>query len=466
LFAYPAAGLALVMVAVAGVDTALLAMVGLAFLIGTISDNSLEITALIGAGGVMGALALRRVERLNSFFFAGVVIALVNILVVMIFNLGSATAEIAPLPVLLIYAVIGGVLSGMTALAVLYLITLIFNLPTNLKLVELSQPGQPLLQRLLREAPGTYQHSLQVANLSEQAADAIGANASLVRVSALYHDIGKILNPAFFIENQADHVNPHDMLADPYRSADLIISHVTDGDKLARQYRLPERVRDFICEHHGTTLVSYFYNAALGATDDADSIDIEQFRYPGPKPRSRETAILMLADSCESTVRANKPTNKQEIVEIVGRVFESRSRDEQLDESGLTLNDLTVIRTIFIDMLSAVFHPRIQYPANALGQGGAAAFGTGGARALPGLEGDSNVLPARTASKHSDVPDAALPNASPPLAAPKTEIRYNMTQEVPAALLDDDDSPLVEVPPLRRRDDMGDPKALDDQDEA
>ncbi len=474
IFAYPAAGLALVFVAVAGVDIAMLAMIGLAFLIGTISDNSLEIASLIGAGGVIGALSLRRVERLNSFFFAGVVVACVNFLIVLIFNLGIGQTDGAALPVLLIYALIGGVLSGMTALAVLYLITLIFNLPTNLKLVELSQPSQPLLQRLLREAPGTYQHSLQVANLCEQAANAIGANASLVRVAALYHDIGKILNPAFFIENQVDNVNPHDMLNDPYRSADLIISHVVDGDKLARQYRLPERIRDFICEHHGTTLVSYFYNAALQQADDPDSIDAEQFTYPGPKPRSRETAILMLADSCESTVRANKPSHKGEIAEIVARIFDMRARDAQLDDSGLTLNDLTEIRGIFIDMLSAVFHPRIQYPATALGQGITPILSEPAARRAIVTTGEETlslsarpVMKAITGETTVDVKNEAAKTSglpTPPVLKP--EIRYNMTQEVPAAIFDDDDSPLADVPPLRRRDETGDHKIVKGDDNA
>jgi putative nucleotidyltransferase with HDIG domain len=198
--------------------------------------------------------------------------------------------------------------------------------------------------------------------LSEQAANAIGANAVISHVAALYHDIGKVLNPAFFTENQRDMGNPHDALNDPYRSADIIISHVTEGDEMARQYRLPKRLRDFIKEHHGTTQVYVFYRQAVAmAGDDESAVDIKDFTYPGPRPQSRETAIMMLADSCEATIRSMHPGSKQEIEEAVEKVIEGKRRDGQLDESGLTLNDLSTIKRIFVDMLKAAFHPRINY---------------------------------------------------------------------------------------------------------
>jgi putative nucleotidyltransferase with HDIG domain len=320
----------------------------------------------------------------------------------------------------------------------MYLVTLLFNLPTTLKLVELSQPNQPLLQRLLREAPGTYQHSLQVANLAEQAANAIGANAELTRVAALYHDIGKMLNPAFFVENQADNVNPHDVLGDPYRSADMIISHVTDGDRLARQYRLPARIRDFIMEHHGTTLVAYFYRQAVGQADDEESVDVDQFMYPGPRPQSRETAVLMLADSCESTVRARKPTNKQEIADIVQQILDARMRDAQLDDSGLTTNDIKTIRYILIEMLQAVFHPRINYPT------------------MPTTRQERQPELA-TEVATADLLDEGAPRLPEPArrAEPAPSEAPPRVPMVPAetgapTIEDNDDSPLPEVPPLRR----------------
>ncbi len=446
IYLYPAAALGLVYVAIIGTDIALIGMIALGFLIGTSSENSLEVATLVAAGGVVGALTLRRSERFNSYFRAGLVVAAVNVLVVVIFHLEiQANPAAANLPLLLVYGFLNGILTGVVALSALYVVSVVFNLPTSLKLVELSQPNQPLLQRLLREAPGTYQHSLQVANLGEQAADAVGANAALVRVAALYHDIGKMLNPAFFVENQADNVNPHDMLNDPYRSASLIISHVTDGEKLARQYRLPQRVRDFILEHHGTTLVSYFYNQAVNQAGDDESVDIEQFKYPGPKPQTRETAILMLADSCESTVRAIKPTNRQEIAEIIGRIFDSRAREGQLDESHLTLDDLTTLRGIFIEMLQAVFHPRINYPAS-----GASVTAPTVADTRPARWLEADTLTSRPRDPEVDSPPPALPVPDTKPSPPRAESRTSLTQELPPVMRDDDDSPLPDVPPLRR----------------
>jgi len=295
----------------------------------------------------------------------GLLIALGNIVVVGAFyNTDFSMSADLSIGSLLLYCFLNGILSAVVAIGVLYLVSVIFNYPTAVKLLELSQPNHPLLQRLLREAPGTYQHSLQVANLSEQAANAIGANDDLVRVAALYHDIGKMANPAFFTENQVEGINPHDVLNDPARSADIIISHVTDGERIARQYRLPSRVRDFILEHHGTQIL-HFYQMALEQADDDEVVDEEQFTYPGPKPQSKETAILMLADTCEATVRARKPTRKPEILEIVQQSIEGKIKAGQLDESGLTLNDLKTIKRVFVDMLQGIFHPRISYAAPA-----------------------------------------------------------------------------------------------------
>ncbi len=436
---YPSAAMALTLVVITRNEVAVISTIALGLLVGIMADTSLEIAMMITVGGIIGTLLLRRSERVNNYFFVGLAIAVANVVIVTLFNLELLGAdESTTFGTLILFALINGVIASMTALAALYVITLFFNLPTSLKLVELSQPNQPLLQRLLREAPGTYQHSLQVANLSEQAALAVGANAELMRVAALYHDIGKMLNPAFFVENQADNVNPHEVLNDPYRSADIIISHVTDGEKLARQYRLPVRIRDFIMEHHGTTLVGYFYTKAVEQADDEEAVDIEQFTYPGPKPQTRETAIMMLADSCESTVRARKPTNKAEIVDIVDSIIENRMRDGQLDESDLTLKDINVTRGIFIEMLQAVFHPRINYPA------------------LPTPRRQTmELVPEVAAPVREDI--EALEGINriesgehPAVAEPEPQrIQRTPTVELPAVKLDDD-APMPEVPPLRR----------------
>jgi putative nucleotidyltransferase with HDIG domain len=297
------------------------------------------------------------------------------------------------------------------------------------------------LQRLLREAPGTYQHSLQVANLSEQAANAVGANADLTRVAALYHDIGKMLNPAFFVENQADNVNPHEVLNDPYRSADIIISHVTDGEKLGRQYHLPVRVRDFIMEHHGTTLVGFFYTRAVEQAGDEEAVDIEQFTYPGPKPQTRESAIMMLADSCESTVRARKPSNKAEIVDIVDGIIDNRMRDGQLDESNLTMRDLSVTRDIFIEMLQAVFHPRINYPSLPPKRQTQEIAVEVAAPVKEDVEALESVMKLESGEREHAIPTDTQ----------ESGVRKTQTVEISAIKpQEEDDAPMPEVPPLRR----------------
>jgi putative nucleotidyltransferase with HDIG domain len=446
IYLYPAAALGVLFVALTAPELAVLGAISLALLIGVMLGDSLEAAALVAFGGGMGALSLRRSERLNSYFFAGVVIALVNAGVVVTFNLNLTSPESGiRLSELILLGVINGFFSALTALAGIYLFTTIFNLPTSLKLFELSQPNQPLLQRLLREAPGTYQHSLQVANMSEQAANAIGANAELTRVAALYHDVGKMLNPAFFVENQADGVNPHEDLNDPYRSADIIIGHVVDGEKLAAQYRIPARIRDFILEHHGTTLVSYFYNLALDQAEDRESVDIDLFTYPGPKPQSRETAVLMLADSCESTVRARKPANKQEIADIVNQIIDARMRDGQLDESGLRLNDIRAIRTTFVDMLQGVFHPRINYPASMQTPARSSAL------SAEAVSSDSTSTPPSAVHQEAEIGAPARSKAqTAELPAVRAPVKPPSTQGEAGAHGDDDDRPLREVPPLRR----------------
>ncbi len=366
IYLYPVAGLALLYVALGQPQMALIGTLGLALLMGVMTGGLLETAAFVGVGGVIGALTLRPNERLNSYFVAGLVISLGNIIVVTIFNLDGLNTLAAGLELtaLVLYSFLNGILAAAVAIAGMYVVTLLFNLPTSLKLSELSRPSHPLLQRLLREAPGTYQHSLQVANLSEQAALAIGADAELVRVAALYHDIGKMNNPAFFTENQVlGSGNPHDVLNDPYRSAAIIISHVTEGDEMARQYRLPTRFRDFILEHHGTTEVFVFLQRAIEQADnDESAVDTAEFTYPGPRPRSRETAVMMLADGCEAAVRSRGPSSKQEISEIVQQIIDRRVEAGELDDSGLTLEDIKTIRQVFVEMLQAVFHPRINYP--------------------------------------------------------------------------------------------------------
>jgi putative nucleotidyltransferase with HDIG domain len=216
----------------------------------------------------------------------------------------------------------------------------------------------------LRNAPGTYQHSLQVANLAEQAAEKIGADPLLTRVGATFHDIGKAAaDPSFFIENQVPgSLNTHSDIS-PEKAAAAIIKHVHDGVNLAHKYRLPRRIDDFILEHHGTLVTRYQYNQALEkAGGDAEKVDIEKFRYPGPRPRSRETALLMLADAAEARARAENPEGEEGLRLIVQSVIERAQKEGQLDNTQLTLRDLNAIAESFVTTLRGTYHPRIQYP--------------------------------------------------------------------------------------------------------
>lgn len=370
---YPASAMAFLIATLVSAQLAIVMLITLAALVGFMSGTSLEFAVVIGFSGTLGILSLGRTERLNAYFLAGGVVGLAAACVAVLFALGADTSvDLFTVFSQVAGALVNGLFSGALALVGLYLISNVMNIPTSLKIVELMQPNHPLLQRLLREAPGTYQHSLQVANLAELGAEQVNTNASLLRVAAMYHDVGKILNPHFFVENQADGINPHDALNDPWQSARIILGHVTEGERLSRRYRLPLRIREFIMEHHGTTQVMYFYNEALKRTGQTDKpVDIADFTYPGPRPQSRETAILMLADGCESSVRGRRPQNKQDIQETVDFIFESRLQNGQLDDSNLTLNDLRALRDTFLTALQGVFHPRIAYPG-APGQGDAA----------------------------------------------------------------------------------------------
>jgi putative nucleotidyltransferase with HDIG domain len=200
-----------------------------------------------------------------------------------------------------------------------------------------------------------------VANLAEQAAERIGADAMLTRVGAYYHDVGKIARPYFFTENQVEGMNPHDRL-DPQTSAEIIISHVKDGIELARRYRLPRRVRAFIPEHHGTNWVSFLYDKAVQQAGDPALVDPSDFHHSGPKPQSKETALVMLADASEAAVRSARPSSAEEVAEIVNKIIDQRVADGQLSECDLTLRDLDTVRETFFSVLKGVFHPRIQYP--------------------------------------------------------------------------------------------------------
>jgi putative nucleotidyltransferase with HDIG domain len=358
----PAPTLAMLAAATLGPHAGVASAVFLGTTVGIVADNSLEMGVYTVVGGLVAALTLGRVERISALFRAGAFVALAHVVTVTVFYFSQGVVPPGDFLVTALSGVANGGISASLALGGLFLIGPLFDITTTMRLVELGRPDHPLLKRLLREAPATYHHSLMVANLAEQAAERIGADAMLTRVGAYYHDVGKIARPYFFTENQVDGVNPHDRL-DPRTSAEVIISHVKDGAELARRYRLPRRVRAFIPEHHGTSWVSFLYHKAVELAGDASLVDPADFHHRGPKPQSRETALVMLADGCEAAVRSARPSTAKEVAEIVNRIIDQRVTEAQLSECDLTLRDLDVIRETFVSVLKGVFHPRIKYPS-------------------------------------------------------------------------------------------------------
>jgi hypothetical protein len=367
---YPMAALSMLLAVTFDVRLSMLATVIMSALLGFVGRSSLELTTYAASGGLLAVLTLSsaRAQRINAFFRAGLVAAVGHVVAVLIFRL-PLHVEVVEVVQYTLYGLANGVLSAALTLVGFFVLGSLFGITTTLQLQELSRLDHPLLQELLRRAPGTYHHSIMVANLAEQAAERIRANGTLVRVGAFYHDIGKMNRPPFFTENQ-EGFNPHDSL-DPYSSARIIISHVSDGLELARRYRLPDRIRDFIAEHHGDKLVKSILAKALEqAGEEADQVDASQFRHRGPRPRSRETGIVLLADTVDATSSAIRPDSEKAIVRLVNGIVEDDLADGQLDDSGLTLGDIKLIRASFIETLKGRYHVRVKYPGNeALMQG-------------------------------------------------------------------------------------------------
>ncbi|MEW5989201.1 MAG: HDIG domain-containing metalloprotein [Chloroflexota bacterium] len=358
----PGAAVAMLLSVLYDVRFAIVITVILATLVGLISDNSLELASYTALGGLLATLTLKDTSRINAFFRAGVMASLGNIAVIIVFHF-TQDQQLDDILQLFAFALANGLISASLTLAAFFTFGGLFGVLTTLQLQELSRLDHPLLQELLRRAPGTYHHSIMVANLAEQAAERVRANGALVRVGAFYHDVGKMNRPPFFTENQ-EGANPHDTL-DPYSSARIIKSHVTDGLELARRHHLPHRIRDFIAEHHGDRLLKSFYKKAVEqAGGDVDQVDANRFRYPGPRPRSRETAIVQLADCIEATSSAVRPDTEAAIDKLVNSIVDDHLKEGQLDHSNLTLGDVKRLRASFSETLKGRFHVRVQYPGN------------------------------------------------------------------------------------------------------
>ena len=355
---------------------------------------SVLLMAFISGPAAVWVLSQRHMR--TGTFLAGCVIALVNFITTMAMGLiNSVNLNTALINA--VWAFGSGILSAVLAIGLQTLLEWLFNIATNAKLIELSNPNQPLLRRLLLEASGTYHHSIIVANLAEAGATAVGANGMLARVGAYYHDIGKLKRPMYFKENQMGD-NPHDR-TDPRVSAAILIAHPRDGQLMAQKQRLPEPIQDIIRQHHGDSPTLYFYDKAKKLY--GDDVDISAFRYEGPRPRTKEAAVVMLADTIEAAMRTLPNPSPEKMEQLIRKLVRDKMNDGQLNDSSLTFSDLERICSAFSTVLTGVFHERIEYP-------------------------DINFPPRETENADAAANEAGAPNADSAENAPaKTEDTQN-----------------------------------------
>ncbi|AGK97081.1 HD family phosphohydrolase [Clostridium pasteurianum] len=329
-------------------------------LISVVVEFNTQITLISITSALLPAIVLRKMQMRNDILYSSIYIAVINAIIT--FSVGFLISNNV-IDVLTItgFSFLGACISAILTVGFLPFLESVFDIVTTVKLLELSNPNQPLLRRLLMEAPGTYHHSILVANIAEVAAENIGGNPVLTRVCAYYHDIGKIMRPYFFKENQIGNDNPHDKIS-PNLSALVIISHVKEGLELAREYKLPKTIQDTIAEHHGTTLVKYFYITMKNSSENPKDVNEENFKYPGPIPKTKENAVIMLADCVEASVRSISNPTKGKIEEMVNNIIRDRLNEGQLDNCDLTLKDIDIIRKSFLKTLNGIYHQRIEYP--------------------------------------------------------------------------------------------------------
>ena len=325
---------------------------------GLFSMQMFAILLMAFASGPVASLVLARKQQRVSALLAGFAVSAVNFLIALAVGL-VASANLRDAMRNACWAIGGGVLSAVLAIGLQSLLEWLFNLATNAKLIELSNPNQPLLRRLLMEAPGTYHHSIIVANLAEAGAEAVGANGLLARVGAYYHDVGKLKRPMYFKENQIGSDNPHDR-ADPRVSAAILTAHPRDGAQMGLKEKLPPEVVDVIRQHHGDSIALYFYDKASKLY--GEDVDASAFRYEGPRPHSREAAVVMLADTIEAATRTLSNPSPERMEQLIRKLVREKLNDGQLNDSALTFSDLDKICSTFCTVLTGVFHERIEYP--------------------------------------------------------------------------------------------------------
>lgn len=330
----------------------------LSCLVGLLTGDFRFLLALL-VGGVVSVFSVSRVTKRSDLTGATLVISLATVATIVVFSLLGGD-DLKTFLMQGAFGLLNGLLSVVLCLGLLPFLEHTFGVTTSFRLLELSNPNEPLLRKLLVEAPGTYHHSIIVANLAENAAREVGADPLLARVGAYYHDVGKLRRPYFFVENQMGGENPHDKLT-PTLSTLIVTAHTRDGNEMAKEHRIPEAVRDFVVQHHGTTMVTYFYHQAV-TREGAQNVPADDFRHTGPKPQTKETAIVMLADEVEAATRSLVKPTPQKIEMTVKEIIKHCMNDGQLDECQLSFRDVAAVRESFITILNGMYHTRIEYP--------------------------------------------------------------------------------------------------------
>lgn len=319
----------------------------------------METVLYILFGGLAGIYLIERDDRRARLLQTSLFIAVVNSLFIAFYLLISQSQyDMAEIGYYFAAAVISGLLSGALTIGLLPFFEWAFGLISPMRLIELSNPNHPLLKKILTETPGTYHHSVMVANLADASCEAIGANGLLARVGCYYHDIGKTKRPQYFIENQVNIANPHDSLP-PEKSRDIILSHASQGAELLRKHKMPKEIIDIADQHHGTSLLKFFY---MKEKDMNPDVEETAYRYAGPKPQTKEIAVIMAADSIEAAVRSMKDPTSEKIKKLVNAIIEDKLKDGQFDECDITMKELKTIKNVMCETLNGIFHTRIEYP--------------------------------------------------------------------------------------------------------
>ncbi len=358
-FLIPVAFVSLMLTALFNYRLGLVATVFVSFLIPLVSDVPASVSFVSLLGGTTAVVGLQKMRSRSHFYSVFLYVSIAYIAGIVSVELGQAD-DLRTFYSQNLWGIANSLFSSISVMFLLPVFENIFNLTTRFTLLELTDLNKPVLKRLNMEAHGTYHHSMLIGDLVSAAAEEVGADPLKARVMAYYHDIGKIFKPEYFAENQGSDFNKHEKIT-PQMSSLILVSHVKDGVELAREEKLPSLVVDAIKEHHGTTVMAYFYQKAL-ETDSHSSVKKDDFRYPGPRPRSKESALLMLADTVEAAVRSLKDPTPGHIRNMVVKLVDARTQEGELDESGLTLNDLAKIKEKLVSILTGIYHKRVAYP--------------------------------------------------------------------------------------------------------